>query len=123
LTLCHEKVGGQKQTKALVSHLVKSWGDAFPLPWVLLSLLRSPGFYYHRWKKNKKLNLMKKIDFVLCNNSRGGESKSVNQQNLQITGSMQPNYLGVYFPNPPQVCYHSLQVVEKIKELNLITED
>jgi len=36
---------------------------------------------------------------------------------------MQPNCWVVYFPHPSQVCYHWLQVVEKIKELNLMTEN
>jgi len=30
----------------------------------------------------------------------------MNQQNLQITEGMLPNYLRVYFLHPPQVFYH-----------------
>jgi len=45
-----------------------------------------------------------------------------NQQNLQIIERCNRINLGVHSPHPPQVCYHWLQMVEKIK-LNLMTED
>jgi len=49
---------------------------------------------------------------------------SITAESLQIIEEMQPNYLGWLSPisHPPEVCYHWLQVLEKIKELNWITE-
>jgi len=113
LTLCHKKVKGQKtQSKA-----APSWNArGHPPTWVLLSLT-SGG------RKVKELNL--KTEDCLCVMQKLGGDTSINQQNVQIIGGMQPNYLRVYTSHPPQVCYHWLQVVEKIKVLNLMlmTED
>jgi len=58
-------------------------------------------------RKIKEQNLMTVFDFVFYAIVRGrGEDrgKSINQENIQIIGGMQPNYLGVYFPHPPRVC-------------------
>jgi len=72
-------------------------------------------------KKLKNWTWWQKISFVSC---KSWKDKSIKQQNLQIIGGMQPNYLGDYTPHPPQVCtlLSLTSGGRKIKDLNLMTE-
>jgi len=72
-------------------------------------------------KKNKRTELDDRKLTLGHAKVNGGQKH--NQQNLQIIGGIQPNYLGVYSSHLPQICYHLLQVIEKIKQLNLMTDD